>query len=80
MVASSESGLQFTKVRHGHPVERSTGSYTKVKVTTCAIQLEINQSLVKKELTTKLIWGFSLFGKKCATENTLISSLLKTHV
>nr|XP_022327831.1 uncharacterized protein LOC111127102 [Crassostrea virginica] len=29
MVTSSESGLQFTKVRHGHPVERSTGSYTK---------------------------------------------------
>lgn len=31
MVSSSKNGLQFTKIRHGHPVERAKGSYSKVR-------------------------------------------------
>ncbi|XP_065944315.1 uncharacterized protein [Magallana gigas] len=29
LVSSSKNGLQFTKIRHGHPVEKATGSYAK---------------------------------------------------
>lgn len=92
MVSSSKNGLQFTKIRHSHPVERATGSYSKVRcfllcniAAVCLYHFEKKHNIVLKVWNIMIIYrlifissDFKSIGKTNETQNLVFLRMYLT--
>lgn len=78
MVSSSENGLQFTKIRHGHPVEKATGSYAKVWIICAYVCVFSWIGSIWTHFQNKLTWRFMIYIIFCCLVASVFYFIMQT--